>query len=83
MTQRTIPGRTIRARSLPVLGVAALGVAALLAGCTDSGAPAPDATAEPSAATVEFEAGTTMAALSEAGAITVGTKFDQPLFVIG
>lgn len=80
MTQRTIPGRTIRARSLPMLGVAALGVAALLAGCTDSGAPAPDATAEPSAATVEFEAGTTMAALSEAGAITVGTKFDQPLF---
>ena len=28
----------------------------------------------------EFEAGTTMAELSEAGEITVGTKFDQPLF---
>ena len=27
-----------------------------------------------------FEAGTTMAELSEAGKITVGTKFDQPLF---
>ena len=29
---------------------------------------------------VQFEAGTTMAGLSEAGAITIGTKFDQPLF---
>ena len=29
---------------------------------------------------VEFEAGTTMAELSEAGSITVGTKFDQPGF---
>lgn len=29
---------------------------------------------------VQFEAGTTMAELSEAGAITIGTKFDQPLF---
>jgi glutamate transport system substrate-binding protein len=27
-----------------------------------------------------FEAGTTMAELSDAGAITIGTKFDQPLF---
>ena len=29
---------------------------------------------------VQFPAGTTMAELSEAGAITIGTKFDQPLF---
>ncbi|MET0590614.1 MAG: glutamate ABC transporter substrate-binding protein [Naasia sp.] len=28
----------------------------------------------------EFEAGTTMATLAEAGTITIGTKFDQPLF---
>lgn len=28
----------------------------------------------------EFEAGTTMATLAEAGSITIGTKFDQPLF---
>lgn len=28
----------------------------------------------------EFEAGTTMAELAEAGEITIGTKFDQPLF---
>jgi glutamate transport system substrate-binding protein len=36
---------------------------------------------EPSVAEdVTFEAGTTMAALAEADAIRVGTKFDQPLF---
>jgi glutamate transport system substrate-binding protein len=29
---------------------------------------------------VEFEAGTTMERLNKAGAVTVGTKFDQPLF---
>ncbi len=29
---------------------------------------------------VEFEAGTTMAELNEAGSITIGTKFDQPGF---
>lgn len=28
----------------------------------------------------EFEAGTTMATLADAGEITIGTKFDQPLF---
>lgn len=28
----------------------------------------------------DFEAGTTMAELAEAGSITIGTKFDQPLF---
>lgn len=28
----------------------------------------------------EFESGTTMAELAEAGTITIGTKFDQPLF---
>lgn len=31
-------------------------------------------------ADVTFDAGTTMAKLNEAGAITIGTKFDQPLF---
>ncbi|QOD92834.1 MULTISPECIES: glutamate ABC transporter substrate-binding protein [Microcella] len=48
-----------------------------LAGCVDSSTPVdePDVAEE-----VEFEAGTTMAALNEAGAITIGTKFDQPLF---
>lgn len=46
----------------------------VLAGCGGSGDDEP--AAEPS----DFEAGTTMAELAEAGTITVGTKFDQPLF---
>ncbi len=39
-----------------------------------------DTTAAPTEEAPEFEAGTTMAELNEAGAITIGTKFDQPLF---
>ncbi len=38
-------------------------------------APEPDV-----AENAQFEAGTTMAELSDAGSITIGTKFDQPLF---
>lgn len=38
-------------------------------------APAPEVAQD-----TQFEAGTTMAELSEAGTIRVGTKFDQPLF---
>ncbi|MGQ0777056.1 MAG: glutamate ABC transporter substrate-binding protein [Pseudonocardiales bacterium] len=34
----------------------------------------------PVAENPQFEAGTTMAELSQAGRITIGTKFDQPLF---
>ncbi|MGY4860186.1 glutamate ABC transporter substrate-binding protein [Cryobacterium sp. AP23] len=49
-----------------------------LTGCTDSGAGTP--TAAPVEEDVTFEEGTTMAALNEAGEITIGTKFDQPLF---
>jgi glutamate transport system substrate-binding protein len=55
----------------------------LLAGCSsDAGNDAEDA-AENTAAVatdVSFDAGTTMARLNEAGAITVGTKIDQPGF---
>jgi glutamate transport system substrate-binding protein len=61
------------------LVISAIAAASMLtlAACTDSGSPS----AEPSANTdVEFEAGTTMAELNEAGSITIGTKFDQPLF---
>src|SRR4051794_23609188 len=60
---------------------AALGV--VLAGCSsEAGNQAGEAakgTAEV-AKDVQFDPGTTMAELSEAGAITVGTKFDQPGF---
>jgi glutamate transport system substrate-binding protein len=48
-----------------------------LSGCTDSGAPTTDPTVD---AEISFDPGTTMAALNEAGTITIGTKFDQPLF---
>lgn len=68
----------IRKKSLTVAAVAAFGVLALSA-CADSA----EDTAAPSNEVqedVEFEAGTTMAALNEAGTITIGTKFDQPLF---
>jgi glutamate transport system substrate-binding protein len=69
----------MRARkTLTISAIAAAGVLAL-AGCTDSSAPEPEESAAVEEE-VSFEAGTTMAELNEAGAITIGTKFDQPLF---
>ncbi len=59
------------------LVAAAAASALVLAGCAGGGGDTAEET--PSAAPT-FEAGTTMAKLSEAGKITVGTKFDQPLF---
>jgi glutamate transport system substrate-binding protein len=58
--------------------VAAVGALALV-GCSGSGTAAPTDEA-PVKEDVSFEAGTTMAKLHDAGKITVGTKFDQPLF---
>ncbi|HEY5906011.1 MAG TPA: transporter substrate-binding domain-containing protein, partial [Actinomycetota bacterium] len=59
--------------------VAAAAASALaLAGCAGGGSGETEPTEEAAAPT--FEAGTTMAELAEAGEITVGTKFDQPLF---
>jgi glutamate transport system substrate-binding protein len=63
------------------LSLIALGGAALLAlsacagGDAGGGAAAPEPEEAPT-----FEAGTTMAEFAEAGSITIGTKFDQPLF---
>jgi glutamate transport system substrate-binding protein len=68
--------RTRTRTSLIAIGAAGM---LALAGCAGGG----DAGGEPTAdveETAEFEAGTTMAELSEAGTITIGTKFDQPLF---
>jgi len=65
-------------KGLMISAFAAVGVLGL-AGCVDSGAPTGEESAAPEEV-VEFEAGTTMARLNEAGAITIGTKFDQPLF---
>ena len=55
----------------------ALAGALVLSGCTDSGATPEAAPVEKAP---EFAAGTTMADLAAAGEITIGTKFDQPLF---
>lgn len=58
--------------------VAAMSVVALTAAACGDDA---DSSAEPAVESdVEFEAGTTMAELAEAGTIRVGTKFDQPGF---
>jgi len=60
--------------------LAAVGVA--LAACSsEAGNQAEDAAEDTTAVEdVEFEAGTTMAELNEAGTVTIGTKFDQPGF---
>jgi len=63
-------------KSLLISAITLTGVLALSA-CTNSAAPEAEVTPE---AEVSFEAGTTMAELNEAGSITIGTKFDQPLF---
>ncbi len=62
---------------LPLIALAAAGALALTA-CAGGG-DTPETTA-PEGEEMMFEEGTTMAALNEAGTITIGTKFDQPLF---
>lgn len=64
--------------STTIVGMAAASLL-VLAGCADSDSE-PAAPPAESAQTVPFEEGTTMARLAEAGTITIGTKFDQPLF---
>jgi glutamate transport system substrate-binding protein len=63
---------------LPLIALAAAGALALSA-CATGGTPAGEETMAPEPEPT-FEAGTTMAELAEAGSITIGTKFDQPLF---
>ncbi|GAA4183351.1 glutamate ABC transporter substrate-binding protein [Gryllotalpicola kribbensis] len=56
----------------------AVAAALTLSGCTDSATQSSDG---PSVAkSADFPAGSTMAKLHDAGEITIGTKFDQPLF---
>jgi glutamate transport system substrate-binding protein len=62
-------------------GMAAFGV--VLAGCASEAGNQAEGQAENTAEVNEeaqFDEGTTMAELSEAGSITIGTKFDQPGF---
>jgi glutamate transport system substrate-binding protein len=49
-------------------------------GGDDTAEPAAEETGTETEAPAEFAAGSTMAELAEAGSITIGTKFDQPLF---
>lgn len=69
----------MRTRRLALLAIPVLALAACSS--SDGGSqetPAPDQSG--TTAVESFPAGSTMAALHDAGAITVGTKFDQPLF---
>ncbi|SFS01908.1 amino acid ABC transporter substrate-binding protein, PAAT family (TC 3.A.1.3.-) [Microbacterium sp. cf046] len=63
---------------LALVAFAAAGALAL-GGCASGGTDAGGETATPEPAPT-FAEGSTMAALAEAGTITIGTKFDQPLF---
>lgn len=61
--------------------VAATGLVLSACGSDDAETPAGTTTGtETDGATGEFPEGSTMARLADAGSITVGTKFDQPLF---
>ena len=85
----------MRRKSKVTLGVAAFAVLALTACGGPAGTTSSDPAEEPEESgasstehpyglevveSPEFEEGTTMAELAEAGSITIGTKFDQPLF---
>jgi glutamate transport system substrate-binding protein len=57
---------------------ALVALAATLSACGSGGSTA--TTSGNAVATVDFKAGTTMERLNKAGKITIGTKYDQPLF---
>ncbi|MDQ1609507.1 MAG: glutamate transport system substrate-binding protein [Microbacteriaceae bacterium] len=65
----------MKTKRFTLIALAAAGMLALAA-CSGGG---PGSTSTP-VAKPTFAAGTTMAKLAEAGKITIGTKFDQPLF---
>jgi len=68
----------VRLKKGLLISAIALASVLTLSACTDSGATSPEAAPVEEAPT--FDPGTTMAKLSEAGTIKIGTKFDQPLF---
>ncbi|GAA2038841.1 glutamate ABC transporter substrate-binding protein [Agromyces tropicus] len=68
-------------RSRIALVAAAAASALLFAGCAgDAGTPGDEGTEPSVEESPTFDEGTTMARLADAGTVTVGTKFDQPLF---
>ena len=65
-------------KGMAISAIALAGILGLSACAADAPAPEPE---EPGTETpVEFPAGSSMAKFNEAGTITIGTKFDQPLF---
>lgn len=62
-------------KGLMISAIAVVGLLGLSACAADT-----SSTSDPDIVVPEFEAGTTMADLADAGKITIGTKFDQPLF---
>ena len=71
--------RTSRLSTVALAAALSLTMAACGSNDADTGTDGDD-TAAPPASETDFEAGSRMAELAEAGKITVGTKFDQPLF---
>ncbi|RBY90956.1 glutamate ABC transporter substrate-binding protein [Blastococcus sp. TF02A-30] len=69
----------IATRYAATLAAAAIALTACSSDAGDQAEDAAENTAEVNT-DAEFEAGTTMAELNEAGSITIGTKFDQPGF---
>jgi glutamate transport system substrate-binding protein len=70
------PKKEKRMRLTRIAAVAVIGALALTGAACGKGTPS----AEPTVPAKTFAAGTTMAKLNAAQKITVGTKFDQPLF---
>ncbi len=64
-------------KTMVVIGLAG---ALMLSGCATGSPNQADKPSPKQVEEVSFEAGTTMAKLNEAGKITIGTKYDQPLF---
>ncbi len=65
---------------LPLIALAAASMLALSACATGGTGGTPEETTMAPEPEPTFAEGSTMAALAEAGSITIGTKFDQPLF---
>jgi glutamate transport system substrate-binding protein len=73
--------RTASRRAAALVALLGLTAAVVLTGCgDDDGDAGASASASPGSSRATFPAGTTMARIQEKGSITVGTKFDQPLF---
>ncbi len=73
--------RTRHAGPIALVAASLLVLAACSSGTGDDEEPtAPETGADAEPTEVSFPAGSTMAQLHDAGSITIGTKFDQPLF---